>query len=318
MESNEENIIVLLNRIPGKLYNFEYQNTVIDISCVTSLPVLNQLVIYKKINDALTGIQKQYNWVDLYYPNDDAIEYQFAISFFRRNASICNNIMYEDGIGAQICRDCFMLMDNIQSRFKKYIYQVIFSKNYFNVNGFRGSLADKYLGFSENSFKDERTQFELPFEKMDLHAVYPETAQVKNIKVAQHIFLTEALVEDQIIKMDEWNEYLLQVGQSISKITDTLYIKGHPRESESKIQSTKNIFNRFFEKVVCIQQTITIEEYVGQFKNKDKINLYGSRTGGLCYTKKLYPEVTVKLFVDNLESKNKWLDCYINSFRKII
>ena len=318
MKPKEKNIIIVLNRIPGKQYNFECQNIILDISCITKFPILNQFNIFKKINDTLSELQKKHNDVELYYPNDDAIEYQFAISFFRKNMKNTYNIMYEDGIGAQICRECFSLMDNIKSRFKKYIYSMIFSKHYFNVNGFRGSLADKYFGFSDSSFKEEREQFDRPFEKMDLHAVYPEIDKVKDLETEQHIFLTEVLVEDRVIKIDDWNDYLFHIGKEISQVTDILYLKFHPRESANKIENTINILGRFFKKVECIQNTSTIEEYVGQFKNKDIITLYGSRTGGLYYTKELYPEINIKLFFDNLEHKNRWLDCYINSFRKII
>lgn len=318
MSTNEENIIILLNRIPGKQYDFECQNIILDICSITKFPILNQFNILKKINNALDKLQKKHDDVELYYPNDDAIEYQFAISFFRKNIKNTYNIMYEDGIGAQVCRECFSLMDNLKSRFKKNMYSKIFSKYYFNRNGFRGSIADKYFGFSDNSFKEEREQLNCPFEMMDLHTVYPEIDEIKNLKTRQHILLTEVLVEDRIIKIDDWNKYLFHIGEEISKVTDTLYLKCHPRESASKIKNTINVLNRFFKKVECIQNTSTIEEYVGQFKNKDKVTLYGSRTGGLYYTKELYPEINIRLYFDNLEHKNKWLDCYINSFREII
>jgi hypothetical protein len=257
--------------------------------------------------------------IAIFYPSDEGIAYQFAISYLQKNSKNIMLVMYEDGLGSLRDRDEFKDR-SIWKSIKKRAYRLMLSGNYFNTTGFRGSLADRYIGLSDESFRQERTEFSRPVTVLDIKSLAEAAQSAQSVFLGKktHIFLSEVLVEDHIISAKLWFEYIGACSNAISSLTGELLVKPHPRESGDKFAETVDAFRKHIERVEVMGQRISIEEYVNGIRDKHNLALHGCRTGGLYYVKMLYPEIQVIMHQEHLLGANKELDSNIKFHRKLM
>ncbi|OGP13170.1 MAG: hypothetical protein A2052_00455 [Deltaproteobacteria bacterium GWA2_54_12] len=284
---------------------------------------LKKITLLRHIRKSLEKLLAENKVTDkpiaLFYPNDDGFEYQFAICCLKKSAKKLKLVMYEDGLGS--LRDREEHRERRPWKFlKKQAYRLLFSGNYFNANGFRGSLADHYVGLSDESFRQERTEYSRPLTVLDMQGLADaaQSAQSAFLGKKTHIFLSEVLVEARTISPELWFRYIDGCAAAISKMTEELFVKPHPRESGDKFAETVDAFRKHIERVEVLGQRVSIEEYVNGIRDKHNLVLHGCRTGGLYYVKLLYPEIQVVMHQEHLLGANKELDSNIKFHRKLM
>jgi len=319
--SIKDSIFIFFNRKGETPLPINYQVIDIDLFTISLKPFVKQLSTLKRIDDALDQLYFS-NKIFIYYPNDQGMEFQFGISYFFKKVNLSVELnMFEDGIGSQINRKCFKYQNKkLLRRMKPMLFHLLFNDRYFNIDGFRGTVADKYWGFSNQSFYQERIQYKKNFYLIDMNNLKTQTQTQKNmIDNERYILLTTCVIEDKIFSKEQWFQYIQQIVKEIAIKTDTIYIKPHPRELNENIINLKKIFDKSFKKVYYIESSIPIEEYIMKISNKNKILLFGFMSSALYYSKILFPELTIKIyFFDMIGSiNNRYLNCYIKSFKKL-
>lgn len=284
---------------------------------------LKKVALMRHIQQSLHGLLLKHGAagkpIAVFFPSDEGIVYQFAISYLRRNAREVKLIMYEDGLGS--LRDRREFRDrSVWKKIKKRAYRLMLLGNYYNTGGFRSCLADHYVGLSKEAFREECSSYSKPLTVLEMKkmAGLLQKGEMAFLGKRTHIFLSEVLVEDHIISARTWLEYIEASAGAIARVTDELYVKPHPRENGDKFQETVDILKKHVKRVEVMGQRVSIEEFVNGIKDRHNLVLHGCRTGGLYYVKLLYPEIEVVMHHEHLMGKSSELDSNIRFHRKLM
>lgn len=288
----------------------------IDLCHIPKIPLVKHFIAKKRIDEVLTGMHLTRS-IEIYYPNDHGMEYQFALSYFKMKLPEAKMNMFEDGIGSHINRDCFKYLNiTLKRKIKVGVFSFLFGDRYINKGGFRTTLADAYFGFPPYSFLEERNNYGKAFRPIHLdNSIFLPASKVLDKK--KYILLTSCMVEDKILDRNQWYTFVTTMAEVIAGKTETVYIKPHPRESSRTVEELHIIFDNMFKEVIYIKGDIAIEDYISQVHNKEKLFLYATLSSSLFYSKLFFPEVNVHSFPFP-ENDNLYLNCYAKSFNTLM